>query len=118
MPRFVLRTCLGIKAKDLFKGTDSSYLGPGGVPQENDRFSRMERAAITGDGSILNPMPPGWNSNWEWRCPEARSNASARWFDPNGGEWRWHAPDKWHAVGHWDYNPWTSWNSAWQNIYP
>src|SRR6266487_4773831 len=26
--------------------------------------------------------------------------------------------NSWHDIGHWDYNPWTEWNSAWQNIYP
>ena len=70
----------------------------------------------------LNPKdikPPEWNSKWEWRYPEAnKPNAKPRWFDPNGGEWRWHAPDKWHPEGHWDYNPWDTWNSKWQNIYP
>ncbi|MEL7570776.1 MAG: hypothetical protein AAGU14_09490 [Eubacteriaceae bacterium] len=63
--------------------------------------------------------PPEWNDQWEWRYPEAnKPNAKPRWFDPDGGEWRWHAPDKWHPVGHWDYNPWDEWNSVWQNIYP
>lgn len=63
--------------------------------------------------------PPGWNNNWDWRYPEAnKPHAKPRWFDPNGGEWRWHAPDKWHPEGHWDYNPWDAWNSGWQNIYP
>jgi hypothetical protein len=38
------------------------------------------------------------------------------WFDEAGGEWRWHEQDSWHPVGHWDYNPWTEWNSEWQNI--
>ncbi|NSW84524.1 MAG: hypothetical protein HPY90_15060 [Syntrophothermus sp.] len=62
--------------------------------------------------------PPGWNNNWEWRYPEGTSTSSPRWFDPKGGEWRWHAPDNWHPKGHWDHNPWTQWNSPWQNIYP
>lgn len=33
------------------------------------------------------------------------------WWDPDGGKWRWHAPDPYHPDAHWDYNPWTSWNS-------
>jgi len=65
------------------------------------------------------PRPPGWNNQWQWRYPEGGSNnAHPRWFDPQGGEWRWHAPDNWHPVGHWDHNPWTSWNSPWRNIFP
>jgi len=38
-------------------------------------------------------------------------------YDPKGGEWRWMPRDKYHEP-HWDYNPWTSWNSAWINVYP
>jgi len=57
MPRFVLSTCLGMSAKGMFNGTDSSYLGPGGIPQENDYFSRMERKVMTGEGGTLGPSP-------------------------------------------------------------
>ncbi|MCL2592282.1 MAG: hypothetical protein FWD82_02835, partial [Defluviitaleaceae bacterium] len=65
------------------------------------------------------PTPPGWNEQWQWRLPEGtKTDVFPRWFDPQGGEWRWHAPDRFHSIGHWDYNPWTSWNSGWQNIYP
>ena len=63
------------------------------------------------------PNPPGWTSGWQWRYPECTNpRAAPRWFDPEGGEWRWHAPDKWHPKGHWDYNPWEQWNSPWQNV--
>lgn len=66
------------------------------------------------------PKPPEWNDQWQWRYPEGEGLGASypRWYDLEGGEWRWHAPDKYHSIGHWDYNPWTSWNSAWQNIYP
>lgn len=59
--------------------------------------------------------PPGWNKNWEWR-PGSRKASGKRWWDDKGGEWRWHGPDKYHPDGHWDYNPWKSWNSPWQNV--
>ncbi len=62
------------------------------------------------------PKPPNWASNWQWGPPTGEAKAGWRWFDPQGGEWRWHAPDKWHANGHWDYNPWNTWNSVWQNV--
>lgn len=58
--------------------------------------------------------PPGWNENWEWRHG-TRGN-TPRWFDENGGEWRRHAPDKWHDEPHWDHNSWDDWNSPWENI--
>ncbi|HKR22728.1 MAG TPA: RHS repeat-associated core domain-containing protein, partial [Pyrinomonadaceae bacterium] len=64
------------------------------------------------------PKPPNWTPKWEWRYPEGTSpKTSPRWFDPKGGEWRYHYPDKWHPTGHWDYNPWDQWNSPWRNIF-
>jgi RHS repeat-associated protein len=65
---------------------------------------------------VTRPKPPDWTTEWEWRYPEGVRPTSPRWFDPQGGEWRWHAPDKWHPDGHWDYNPWTEWNSPWRNV--
>jgi RHS repeat-associated protein len=62
------------------------------------------------------PKPPGWSPSWEWRHPEGTSPSEPRWFDPEGGEWRWHSPDKWHDDGHWDHNPWDEWNSPWRNV--
>jgi RHS repeat-associated protein len=64
------------------------------------------------------PKPPGWTPEWQWRYPESGRPVDPRWFDPKGGEWRWHIPDKWHQRGHWDYNPWEQWNSPWQNVTP
>ena len=61
-------------------------------------------------------LPPGWTDEWEWGPPTGEGPGDWRWFDPNGGEWRYHAPDRWHSDPHWDYNPWDSWNSPWQNI--
>ncbi len=68
--------------------------------------------------SVDYPKPDGWNEDWRWGYPEGDGYAEPRWFDPNGGEWRYHYPDKYHKQGHWDYNPWDQWNSPWQNIYP
>ena len=62
------------------------------------------------------PLPPGWNDAWEYRFSEGDSPSSPRWFDENGGEWRYHDVDPWHSTPHWDYNPWSEWNSPWQNI--
>jgi RHS repeat-associated protein len=62
------------------------------------------------------PLPPGWTDEWQWRYPEGEG--SPRWFDPEGGEWRFHDVDPWHSTPHWDYNSWNAWNSPWQNVYP
>jgi RHS repeat-associated protein len=62
------------------------------------------------------PTPPGFDQNTWTKMPGTRGTGD-HWWDSNGGEWRWHPPDQWHE-GHWDYNPWTEWNSPWENIYP
>ena len=62
------------------------------------------------------PRPPGWSSRWELR-PASRDIPEKHWWDPEGGEWRYHPPDKWHDP-HWDYNPWDDWNTPWQHVDP
>ena len=62
------------------------------------------------------PTPPGWNNSWQ-QLPGTRNQSGMNWWDSNGGEWRYHqGGDTWHPVPHWDYNPWDSWNSPWQNV--
>ncbi len=56
------------------------------------------------------------NSGWRWGPPKY-GNKPNRWIDPAGGEWRWHKPDKYHAEGHWDYNPRYNSSTKWQQIY-
>jgi len=72
-------------------------------------------------GDLVDPsevLPPGWDENWEWGPPSGdRPGDGWRWFDPDGGEWRYHPADPWHDP-HWDYNPWEDWNDRWRNIYP
>lgn len=84
----------------------------------------LEKAAAALAAKLLSKAlsalskPPGWNASWKWLYPEGTSTKGAepRWFDELGGEWRWHAPDKWHTEGHWDYNPWKTWNDKWYNV--
>ncbi|MCA4135320.1 DUF6531 domain-containing protein [Arthrobacter sp. M4] len=62
--------------------------------------------------------PPGFDpETWNWMGASRQGLAEKHWYDPRGGEWRNHPADKWHD-SHWDYNPWTEWNSPWQHIYP
>jgi hypothetical protein len=61
--------------------------------------------------------PPGFNpETWQWR-EGSRTNVPRSWWDPEGGEWRFHPADKYHDP-HWDYNPWQQWNTPWQHLYP
>jgi hypothetical protein len=89
--------------------------------QENLKTEATNKPKPSPQGTVtvsedgVTPIPPNWNDNWEWR-PGSRDPTSFRWFDPDGGEWRWHGPDKYHPDAHWDYNPWDKWNSPWRNV--
>jgi RHS repeat-associated protein len=73
---------------------------------------------VRGDVPVTAPRPPGFNPDTWQSGPASRDISGLHWYDPGGGEWRWHAPDRWHPVGHWDHNPWDQWNSPWQHVYP
>jgi RHS repeat-associated protein len=62
------------------------------------------------------PRPPGWTPEWRWGHGNSTNpRAGPRWFDPHGGEWRYHPADRWHH-NHWDYNPWNHATSPWRNV--
>ncbi len=73
-----------------------------------------ERESEQGCGNT----PPGYDSETWTKGPASRpSDPGENFYDPEGGEWRWHAPDKYHPEGHWDYKgPGSS--APWENIYP
>lgn len=97
--------------------TDPSSLHGPIIGRFFSRLLRPFRAFRTPRPPQNQPRPPGWAKDWKWRYPEGESvKPKPRWFDPKGGEWRWHPPDKWHPEGHWDHNPWTEWNTPWRNI--
>lgn len=62
-------------------------------------------------------LPPGWSKAWQWRAGSRAKNPKS-WWDPKGGEWRWHEVDRYHPDAHWDHNPWTSWSSPWTHVSP
>lgn len=62
------------------------------------------------------PVPPGWNEQWWPGYGPRDKQRDPHWFDPDGGEWRWHEPDNHHDKGHWDYNPWEKFNDSWRNV--
>jgi len=83
------------------------------------QFSRAVQNALKPQTIPRNqyPKPPGWTSDWEWG-PSTRGNSLQwRWWDPDGGEWHYHFPDKHHPQGHWNYNPWKHPCDGWENIY-
>lgn len=75
----------------------------------------LGRASNASRGPQSYPKPPGWTPDWEFRAG-SRKQSGHHWFDPEGGEWRYHDADKWHPNDHWDYNPWTDWSSPWRHV--
>jgi hypothetical protein len=79
------------------------------------------------------PLPPGWNRDWEKRAPTGwneqdgvpskKGSGPPRWFDTTDEEspdkeWRFHDEDEEHNP-HWDHNPWNGphpWKTPWENI--
>ena len=47
--------------------------------------------------------------------PSERDKGGQSLWDPDGGEWRWFAGDKWHNP-HWDHNPHDRPSSPWINV--
>ena len=68
------------------------------------------------NGSIaVEARPPGYDATtWEYRASSRLSNPENSYWDPQGGEWRYHPEDPWHNA-HGDYNPWDTYNSPWQH---
>lgn len=58
--------------------------------------------------------PPVANPQDLVEGPSTQGFGKSLW-DPNGGEWRYDVGNEFHNP-HWDYNPWTQWNSPWQNV--
>ena len=65
------------------------------------------------------PKPPGKGpfKPGEPSRAKPRSRGEKSLYDPEGGEWRPHLPDKYHDKFHWDYKP-PGKNKPWQDIYP
>ncbi|MFM8872236.1 MAG: Hint domain-containing protein [Phycisphaerales bacterium] len=101
------------------EGTSRYLVGECGVVVHNKGEGAGPAPRMPGQfDSASYPKPPAWNRDWDWAPGSGDKPVGWRWWDPDGGEWRWHSPDKHHATPHWDYNPWETWNSPWQNIYP
>ena len=78
------------------------------------RTKEAERESEQGCGET----PPGFNSKTWTKGPASRpSDPGENVFDPEGGEWNWHAPDKYHPEGHWNYKGPGEF-APWKNIYP
>ncbi len=87
----------------------------GDLAKRADDISEGKRLAGQWDAGNY-PTPPGRSAEWTWAPGSSEGRTGWRWWDPQGGEWRWHPSDSWHPNGHWDYNPWQTWNDRWRNV--
>jgi hypothetical protein len=101
------------------EGTSRYLVGACGVVVHNKGEGAAPAPRMPGQFDSANyPRPPEWRQDWEWAPGSGDKPVGWRWWDPDGGEWRWHPQDRHHPTPHWDYNPWETWNSPWKNIYP
>ena len=85
------------------------------APGSPDFIGPVAAPGIETPGAI----PPGWTPDWQYEISSRSSSGQPggkSWWDPNGGEWHYHDTDPWHPDPHWDFNPWSEWNSPWQNV--
>jgi RHS repeat-associated protein len=79
----------------------------------NNPTNSTDPKGLTPEGPPPNsPLPPNWCPDWDWRLPEGERPFSEepRWFDPEGGEWKYHPADHNHPDPHWDHWKWDQWN--------
>ena len=110
----VTETVETLPAAHIAEALAEQRLAAAGVRTEtSEAATALKRFPESARGS---PKPPSFDPRcWEWRSASSRGSGM-NWWDPEGGEWRYHAADKHHRP-HWDYNPWIQSNSPWQHIY-
>jgi hypothetical protein len=75
-------------------------------------------ADVTWDWNLRLPpagVEPPMNGPFTVGAASRPGENSYSLWDSTGGEWRYFSGDQYH-IPHWDYNPWTKWNSPWQNV--
>jgi RHS repeat-associated protein len=91
---------------------------PSALEQHQFAIGRCEEEETGWSLSESEPTPPGYNPDtWEKRPASRPSDPGENYYDPNGREWRWHAPDKYHPKGHWDRKE-PGKSGEWRNVYP
>ena len=111
IPHPILAILLGARPKAKPGVLDDA----GDLAKRADDLSEGRRLAGQWDAGNY-PTPPGRSADWTWAPGSSEGRTGWRWWDPQGGEWRWHPSDSWHPNGHWDHNPWQTWNDRWRNV--
>jgi hypothetical protein len=93
-------------------------IGSTSVDKAASSVVALSVAAEGGAGAFAEEqLPPGYAPDTWTTGPAGRNIPEEHFYDPEGGEWRWHPPDSWHSEGHWDYKPGSPWNAPWQHWY-
>ncbi len=85
--------------------------------QQGDEGEAELRTREAERESACSPTPPGYDPDTWTKGPASRAKEPGEnYFDPEGGEWHYHPPDKYHEVPHWDHKPPFPWNAEWERI--
>ncbi len=67
--------------------------------------------------NACDPTPPGYDPETWTKGPASRAKEpDENYYDPEGGEWHYHAPDRHHEVPHWDYKRLPGKLAPWEEI--
>ena len=67
--------------------------------------------------NACDPTPPGYDpETWTKGSASRAKEPDENYYDPEGGEWHYHAPDRHHEVPHWDYKRLPGKLAPWEEI--
>jgi RHS repeat-associated protein len=99
---------LGVKVFNTWAGSEEG--------DEGEEFLKEKEAERE---NACEPTPPGYDPDTWTKGPASRAKEPGEnFFDPEGGEWHYHPPDRWHETPHWDYKPGEPWNAEWEKVFP
>ncbi len=88
------------------KSIVNAWAGEEAGNDEGEAFIKQSQAeeAAKESEQACEPTPPGYDPETWTKGPASRpKEPNENYYDPEGGEWHYHAPDRHHDVPHWDY---------------
>ncbi len=101
------------------KSIVNAWAGEEAGNDEGEAFLKQSQAeeAAKESEQACEPTPPGYDPETWTRGPASRAKEPGEnYYDPEGGEWHYHAPDDRHETPHWDYKPPQPWNAEWERV--
>jgi RHS repeat-associated protein len=81
---------------------------------EGEAFLKQRQAEAE---DACEPTPPGYDPETWTKGPASRAKEpNENYYDPEGGEWHYHAPDQHHDMPHWDYKRLPGKLAPWEEI--